>query len=133
MKHLLTTCIFLFLTNFLADAQDCEPYIPMDEGVEFEMKSYNAKDKFQSKTIQKVISKTASAGNVEATLHMDIYDKKDELTTSTEYTISCKDGVFMVDMQMFIPQESMTAYQNMEMTVDGDFLKFPANPIAGQQ
>ena len=129
-----TTLLFIgiWLIVFQTIAQDCEPYIPMDEGVEFEMQSFNAKGKLESTSKQKVISKSVSGGDVEATIHNDVYDKKGKLQHSSDYKIKCKNGVFMVDMQTMINTEQTDAYASMEMTVDGDFLEIPSNPVVGQ-
>lgn len=129
-------CILFSLILFVSIhtiAQDCEPYIPMEEGVEFEMETYNAKGKLDSKSKQKIIKKTNVDGNLEATIHVDIYDKKDKLTSSTDYKIVCKNGIFMVDMQTMLDPEQMAAYTAMEVKVDGDFLEIPSNLSAGQK
>lgn len=123
----------VLLLSFSSIAQDCEPYIPMDKGVEFEMQSFNAKDKLQSISKQKVISKSVIGGNLEATIQNDIYDKKDNLQSSSVYKIICKDGVFMVDMQTMLDPEQTEAYINMGITVDGDFLEIPSNLSVGQK
>lgn len=136
MKTNLLTIAILFagigLIVLPTIAQDCEPYIPMDEGVEFEMQSFNAKGKLESTSKQKVISRSVSGGDVEATIHNDVYDKKGELQSSSDYKIKCENGVFMVDMQMMIDPEQTQAYANMEVTVDGDFLEIPSSPTVGQ-
>jgi len=117
---------------FQSHAQDCEPYIPMDQGTKFEMKSYNDKGKLQSRSMQKVISKSVSNGDIIAKIHNELFDKKDKQISVTDYTIKCIGGVFQIDMMTKMNYQDMSQYQGMEMKVDGDFMNFPSNPTPGQ-
>ena len=134
LNHSLLNLIIaaLLLFSISSAAQDCEPYIPMDEGVEFETQSFNHKGKLQSTSKQKIISKTVNGGNLEATIHSELYDKKDNLQSTLDYKIMCKDGVFMVDMSTMLDPEQTKEYQGADIIVDGDFLELPSVLTVGQ-
>ncbi len=123
--------IMLFTTA--SWAQSCEPYFPMNEGTEFEITNYDAKGKTTGKSKHLVEKVNGSGDNISAEVKVITYDKKDKEVATNTLVMECKNGVFMVDMNTYINQESMKAYENMEMTVDASNLELPSGMSAGQK
>ena len=127
--------IFLFsLSLNIANAQDCETYLTLQDGVEFTMESYNPKGKLQSKSEQVVTdAKQDADGNFSAQLSATILDNKDKETAKLSYAISCKDGIFYVDMQSLLAPEQLKGFENMEIEIDSDFMELPIDAQAGDE
>lgn len=126
--------IALIFTYYLTYSQsDCHAYYPMEEGNAFEMQSFDDKDKLQSISKQKVIKKETSGNNMSATIATEVVDAKGKNMTSGEFKVKCENGVFYIDMQSMLDPNSMGAYKDMEVKVDGDFLNLPTNMEVGQK
>jgi hypothetical protein len=125
--------VFLvFIANYVF-AQECEPYFPMMQGTETEITNYDSKGKKDSKIVHKVESKSTEGSKLLAKIHSETFDKKDKSTGVTDYTVECENGVFKFDMSVMISPEQTEAFQNMDFTVDGDFLEIPSNPSVGDE
>ena len=54
------------------------------------------------------------------------------LTLNLLYQYKCENGVFYVDMQTFVNEEQMKAYEDMEMEISMKEINIPAELKAGQ-
>ena len=101
--------VFIFSIGLLkySSAQKCEPYFPMKEGAQFEMTEYNSKDKITGKSIHKVQSRKVSGNDLECTIHMETFDKKDKLVSTNEYKVICDNGTFKYDMKLLKDNNAM--------------------------
>lgn len=132
MKKILIAALLCAPASMLA--QDCQAYFPMQEGTKFTISSYDKKDKYTGKVMHEVTSYTATdANNVSVDVTQTSYDKKDEEVYTSEYTMACVDGVFALDMSVFVNNDEMAAYQDMETEVDATNLDMPLDPVAGQE
>ena len=52
---------------------------------------------------------------------------------TSDLTMECRDGVFTFDMDQYLNDEMLTAVEDMEFTITGDNLEFPAEMNAGDQ
>jgi len=123
--------LLLCLLPFAVKAQDCEAYFPMSDGTEFELTNYNPKGKMESKVVHTIISVEGSGANITVQAKNEVYDKKGNAAATTEYTAKCVDGSFEIDMMANFQSEQMAAWENMEMSVDGDPLIIPSGVEAG--
>lgn len=121
----------LFSFSFLAKAQNCEAYYPMDEGSVFEMTSYDAKGKETGKARNTVIEKKVNGDELEAVVKVDHFDKKGKESFSSEYSMFCKNGQFSLDMRNMMGPDNMGSLQNVEVTVDASEMTFPVDPQPG--
>lgn len=128
MKKIYKVFTVLLFTGAItsAVAQDCKNALPFTEGAEFEMKSYNEKDKLQSSARHKVLSKKESGSTIEAEVKSEAYDEKNKLIGSNAYTVKCDNGVFMVDMKTMLNPEQMKGFEGMDVKVEADYLEMPA-------
>lgn len=127
MKKLLTAAV-AFVTAISLQAQCDNAYFPLTDGVTFEQTSYNAKGKEEGKTSSIV----SASSDSKALVQNKIYDKKGDLITEGDYEVICEDGMIKMDMEQFIPDELLKSYENMEVSIEGDFLQFPNELSVGQ-
>jgi hypothetical protein len=114
-------------------AQDCDAYFVTDEGDFREMKSYDKKDKLTGTIQQKVIEIKEIQGGKSITVRVDSYDKKDELTFSDDLTMTCKDGIFTVDMKNYLNYEMMSGLESISIDIEADNLEMPSDLQPGME
>lgn len=114
-------------------ALECQTYFPMSEGAEFEIKTYNEKEKLQSVAKHKVTEKKVDGNTVQATVQMEAKDEKDRMLATSTYVLKCEDGTYKVDMRMMVDPNQAKSMEGMETKVESDYLEIPANPTVGQE
>jgi hypothetical protein len=112
-------------------AQDCEAFYPMKEGAYVEMKSYDEKNKLTGTVKNTVIKKEVMGNNVTAVVDVKSYDDKDKLTFTNQIEMSCKDGVFYIDMKNFMDPQSTESMKDMQVSMQSENLEIPSNMQPG--
>ncbi len=124
MKVLFTvlfSCFFL-----IGQAQtDCQPYMPSEEGSKWEQTHYSGKDKLTGRTTFEVLKKTTSGDSLTFRIKAVYLDEEDYVVFVNEFDAYCNSGIFEVDMSSRMNGETMSAYQNMEVTVDASNFPVP--------
>lgn len=110
----------------------CNNYYDFKEGSLFEVESYSSKDKKEGRVLSKVTGYSQSGDGFEAVILSTIFDKKDKEAHQGEYKMSCSNGVMLIDMKKFIPEESLKSMGGGELEVTGDFLEIPTHLSVGQ-
>lgn len=128
MKKLFLVLLSIVSVNYV-QAQCENSYFPFSEGVKMEMTSYNKKDKEQGKSVSEVI---AFEGN-KATIKSTIFDKKGEQVSDGSFEVICENGTVKMDFKNFVPEELLSQYENMEVTIEGDFISIPSSLEVGQE
>lgn len=116
---------FILFSGFYLKAQNCSFYYPMEEGAELYYTNYDKKERVSGKSVQKVTKLSNASGTTTAEVVVEAYDKKDKPITESTMTVRCVDGVFFISMERFLVSESMAAYQDMDVEIEGDELIFP--------
>ncbi|MBN1251769.1 MAG: hypothetical protein JXR51_06810 [Bacteroidales bacterium] len=129
--YLLVFTTSLIISNNIK-AQDCELYFPHEKGTIVETTSYDKKNNQSSVLKQTVLENTESAGVTTIRVKNEIVSDESENVNSSEFTIKCQNGEFYINMDSYLNQEQMSAYQGMQVDVDADALTIPANLQAGQ-
>lgn len=122
---ILATSIFFILPGL---SQSCHSYYPLDKGTRWVMESYDKESKYVSKSIQTVKETSTDAdGMYIAEMQVELLDKKDLEIGGMSYEVKCLDGNFFISMDSFLNPEQMSAYQEMEVEIDGDFIELPSD------
>lgn len=128
-----TTILSLLALCFsLAASAQCNPYYDLKEGMSWEMTSYDDKDRKEGRQVT-TIKKFEEQGNGwKAIMSVKVYDKKDKLVyEQEELEFACDNGVITIDMEKYIPQESLQAFKDMNMDLEVDNLELPQNLEVG--
>ncbi len=131
MKRIHILLSALFLSTF-AISQDCDVYIPNEVGTELELTHYDKKGKVTGISTQTVKEINEVEGGIEYHVHQLYTDEKGKDPMEADLKFECSGGVFYVDMDAYINQEQMKAYEDMEMKVETTEMGFPEKPQAGQ-
>lgn len=113
--------------NEIIEAQDCTFYFPYKPGTQLEMKSFNEKDKLTSVNKSKVVEVNGNTINVES----EIFDDKEKSIGKLAYTVSCKNGEFVMDMNSYLRNVNMDAYKDMDVKVETEDMHIPATLKVG--
>lgn len=113
-------CSLLLITNKV-NSQDCTYYFPKKVGTELETKSYNDKDKLVSTAKSKIID---IDGN-DVKVHSEVLDDKGKPIGNSDFTVSCKDGVFVMDLGGYLKGVDMSKYKDMDVKVETKDLIMP--------
>ena len=131
MKKLILLSFLLLSVSSFLQAQ-CNPYFPIKNGGEWVYENFNGKGKTTGKNQQRVTAFTSSASGFKATIHTIMLDEKGKELTNGDLEVTCEQGVILMDMRRFIPQEQMKAFGASEIKVESANLEFPATLKAGQ-
>lgn len=139
MKNLFLSAGMLALFFTLASlngihlyAQDCEPFFPVKTGAVIEMTHYKPDGKAESRTVSEILEKTDIAGGMSMKVKGTYYDKKNKKVMENTYEVKCENGIFYMDMRNFMPAENNQMFENMDASVETNYLEFPNNLEVGQ-
>jgi hypothetical protein len=93
---------------------------------------YNASGKPENKSKQVVKTVKNTGGNKVAEIDAQFLSKKDKVEHQMNFNVGCSGNVMSMDFKNFIPAQTLEAYKNMEMTMEGVNLDYPDNLKAGQ-
>lgn len=127
---------FVFITLLVAlflpvKSQNCNFYLPFEEGKGFKYEFFNKRDKLE--TVQEMVIKEVKSGDdyLEAVIHAKLYDKKEELIYEGEYSIFCRDGKLEIDLQSMLDPRIMEGFRDMEVEITSENIEVPNNPKVG--
>ena len=131
MKTLITALLLTIAIPLFS--QDCTWFFPMKEGAQLKYTSFNAKDKITGSYQHDLKEIKEDGGNKSAVVTITNFDKDGAEVYKNDVDISCKDGVYYIDMKNYMNGQSMGAYESMDATVEGDYLDMPGNMKAGDK
>ena len=131
MKKICLLLLALLIINKVS-AQCNNPFYKIKEGTVIVMESYDKKEKLQTRSETRVTSFDATSNGYLATIAYNITNDKGKTLSEGEYQLECDNGVIKIDMSRFVPAESMTAFQSMEVELKMDKLEYPANLDVGE-
>lgn len=125
MKTFSLILIIIFSLKFEFTFSQCNTFFNYNPGMVMELETFNAKNKKTGKIINQVKKYSDESNKYEAFINSTQFDDKDKKISEGEYTISCNNGTISLDLKSLIPQESLNAYENMEVSFTGDNLEIP--------
>lgn len=128
MKNTLILSLLLFL-NALCLAQECHEYFPFKAGTEWEMTSYDGKNKVLGVNTYKIISIESNVAN----LHMNSKDAKGKQLADLQFKWFCDQERVNFEMKDLFPQAGMMDNTEVEMKFSGDNISFPKSMKAGDK
>lgn len=114
-------------------SQDCTMYFPDKIGSEIETTAYDKKGKITSISRFKILdlNQTERGLEIRAASEIEIPDEKDAVISKSEVVFYCKDGKFYIDMEQYLKDLNMEAYESMDISIESQDMELPANPKAG--
>lgn len=131
MKKTIVFAGIILLSSVLLFAQDCTFYYPKTQGAQLEFKSFDKKGKLTGSSIQTIKEFKETGNSTLALIETQSFDKKGEDLGKTEFSVQCENGEYSVDMKSFMNSQTMEAYEEMDVKVESNNLKIPANLNVG--
>ena len=130
MKKIITLSIFV-LAFAISKAQVCDYWYPLKQGNHFSWNNFNSKGKLTG-TNEYTVTASSNEGTASVfTVHSVVKDDKGKEQVSSDMQMKCADNSLLIDMKNFIPQQSMDAYKDMQLSFTGNTLSFPSSLTVG--
>jgi len=131
MKKLL---FFAFLLmSAMAYSQSCNYYFNLPEGSKLVYHHFDKKDKLSSITDYKIMSIKKTGDAMLAEINTIVKDDKGEVISDGDISFTCQNGNMLIDMNNYLNQEMMEAYESMDVSIEGDKLGVPAGLKVGDK
>ena len=132
MKIQSVLILFLFAASSLPAQDACDGYYPFEEGTSFTLTTYNKKGKVSSSASHQLLQMQETTDGMEAEIHMEIADDKGKEIATSDYTVECRDGNFILDMQNMYTSMN-EAYAGLDATVETTGIIMPPQLEVGQE
>lgn len=122
MKKLLFLVVFAFFTT-VTFTQNCDLYIPFEEGTVLSYTNYNPKGKAIGEHRQTLISKTEEPGATVFIVRQENLSGKKEQPVDLKYR--CEGDRFVVDMSNFLDSKQQESYKDMQVDITFESIDIP--------
>jgi hypothetical protein len=128
MKNLLLLALFAIFSS-ITFAQNCDLYIPYEEGTVLNYTTYNPKGKATGEHRQTLISKMEEAGGTNFVIRQEnLTDKK---VGPIDLKFRCEGDRFIVDMSNYIDPKTMESYKDMKVDMTVESIDIPIGAVPG--
>lgn len=124
MKKIFFLCFILLALRGIA--QDCKGYYYLQNNRKVEMTIYNKKGEVTGKQVLAITDVKENGGILSATLSSEMFDKKGKSIAKGNNTVQCNNGIMMMDIKMFMPQQQADMFKNAEATASNVYIEYPA-------
>jgi hypothetical protein len=131
MKKSIIISFLGILLSAAAFAQDCPLYYPDALNAQLEYQQFDKKGKLSGSSIQKVTDFKKTAGGYEVKVSAETFDAKGKSLGIMNLEARCNGGIYYIDMKNLLGAQTMEAYKDMEMQIEGGNLEMPASMKAG--
>lgn len=128
MKKVISVLIIL-ITISVAAQDSCSPFYPSKEGKTYIIHHYDKKDRLSTVSENTISDK--SSGSIE--IVSKVKDKRGKEIVSGNFKVVCSGGTTTLTPEAIIAPGLLEQYRNMEYSITGDGLSFPANLSVGQE
>ena len=132
MKNLLLVCVFAF-TNQDATAQNCASFYLLQNNKTVELAVYNNKGNANGTILYKISNQSSKGNTSAATIHTNLLDKEGKSVNKGISYVKCTNGIVMIDMNLFLPQQQTEQFNKAHAKVKNAFLEYPAAMKTGDQ
>lgn len=134
MKTFLISMYSLFLPLALLAQKDIcsSSYMPLEEGITYELTNYDRKGNEESVSRQTVSELEETDEGYKATISFVLADSKGKEMNQGSFGIECRGNSIFMDMSNMLDQSALEGMGDVEVEMSGDGLEIPNNPSAGQ-
>ncbi|MBK9270732.1 MAG: hypothetical protein IPM48_03975 [Saprospiraceae bacterium] len=130
---LLFSLIAFGIGTISAFSQNCDLYIPHEEGAKWEISNYNDKSKSTGKMAYEIMDVEETDQGLNWTIKTISFNAKNQEQSKNNLVFKCANGIFYFDMKsLMTPENSAFAKADMELSFEGEDLQMPANITIGQ-
>lgn len=119
--------------SFLASAQDCSIYYPLEEGVKLEYTLYGNKDKVEGLQTQEITGVETTSEGLHAQMHITFRDEKGNDVYEMDYGFLCAGDVVRIDFQSLMSGPMLQQNPDLEAEITGTDIEWPNDLSVGQE
>lgn len=123
----------LVLASVEASAQECASHLMLQNNKTITLGTFTKRGDVNGSIILKTSNVSNNGGVVTATVKTEAYDKRKKLLHTTNNTVRCQNGVLMMDMRLYLPQQQTEQFNKAGAQANSVYLEYPANIQTGQQ
>lgn len=127
---LITLISLIFVSNI--NAQDCFKYFPSKKGTSLEYTSYDKGGKATSTSVRTITDNKTIGDSTIVDFKVETTPVDKDTTIINEYQVSCASGKLYVNAASGLSSDMYSAYEGMDIVVDGSNMELPNNPSVGQ-
>ena len=128
----LSLITFCFITTASFAQYNCSKYYPFSEGATSQLTMYDKKGKVQAIVEYKITKITSDGSSEVATMTHQLIDDKGNALSSSEYTLTCKDGVVSIDFNSLSRPQMLQQMGDVDYEITGTNIDLPNNLSVGQ-
>lgn len=128
MKKLLVLVVITIL-SFEVYSQNCDLYIPFEEGTILSYSNYNPKGKTIGESRQTLISRTEETGATVFVIRQENLSDKKSQPVDLKYR--CEGDRFVVDMSSFLDPNQQESYKDMKVDITFESIDIPTGVKPG--
>lgn len=131
MKIFVLTIAY-FISKFVI-AQDCEDFLLLKNGMEYEYLYYNEKNKLEFSNKIKVLDVNRNEKTWIAKTEVVSFDAKDKEIYNWHQEYICEEGILSFDLSNLLDKNMLSEYKDIEVKIVSDKLELPSKLIIGQK
>jgi hypothetical protein len=132
MKRYFILLVIAFAAGQTSKAQSsCSTYYPLVDGANFQYTNYDKKGKEDGQINYKVADVQNNGDTTNATMMMEMMDKKGNTYTS-DYEIACDGNVVKIDFKSLMNDQMLSQMGDVEMDISGTDVELPNSLSVGQ-
>jgi hypothetical protein len=133
MKAQILASALILLGAGSASGQSCISYYPQSKGTTLVYQQYDKDGKPAGKSSQEIINLISIPNGTKIEVLTKSYDKDNNLLGERTLEAKCEGGVFYMDMESYISQETLNTYEGLSFTVDAKDLELPGSLKVGDK
>lgn len=133
MKVKILASAMILLGTGYASGQSCISYYPQSKGTTLVYQQYDKDGKPTGKSSQEIVNFSSIPNGTKTEVLTKSYDKENTLLGERTMEVRCEGGVFYMDMESYISQETLNTYEGLSFTVDAKDLELPGSLKAGDK
>lgn len=122
-------CLGFFIKTY---AQDCTNFFMLQKNKQVELSHFDKKGKAEGKTIYSIKEVNNTGGKVKSSAEMEMFDKKDKSVSKSNAVVECEGNKLLMDMRMLLTGPNQEQYKDVDATVSGFYLVYPAKLTVGE-
>lgn len=114
-------------------AQNCASYPIFQNNKTITWGNFTKRGDANGSIIFKTSNVNQKSGSVTATVKAEVFDKRHKSINSTINSVKCENGIVMMDMRFYLPQQQSEQFNRVGAQSKNVYLEYPANMKTGDQ
>jgi len=119
--------------SFLATAQECSIFYPLEKGVTLEYTLYGNKEKVEGVQTQEISEVEETSEGLKARMHINFRDEKGKDVYEMDYGFLCAGNVVRIDFQSLMSGPMLEQFEGTEAEITGTDIEWPNDLSVGME